>query len=256
MYTTQLQAGQGLVDETRTLLAIWEPMIGTQELYQAALASGHFTNVTARRLRNIVAECFAPRYLVDDMQPARTLKVIANQVSLGELKLLFLYYTCRANEILADFVRDVYWQRYAGGYSEVSKEDAERFVRRGLDEGKMGKRWSDSTIRRVSGYLLGCCGDYGLLSPAKSGKRQMQTLNITPNVAGTIAHELHFRGVGDTSLSLRDEWSWLGLDEHEVLGRLKELSARGWFIIQSAAGFTQISWKFKSMEEFCDAVAR
>lgn len=255
MYTTQLQAGQGLVDETRTLLQLWESGMTTQQLYQLALSSGHFPNITARRLRNIVAECFAPRYLVDSAMPASTLQMLQDHVSLPELKLLFLFYTCRANEILADFVREVYWQRYAGGYSEVTKDDAERFVRRGLDQGKMVKRWADSTIRRVSAYILGCCGDYGLLSSACAGKRQMQPIHITPMVVGCVAYELHTRGVSDTALPSREEWSWIGLDEHEVLGRFKELSSRGWIILQSAAGLTQISWKFRSMEEFCDAIA-
>lgn len=49
-YTTQLQAGLGLVDETKTLLDIWSPGMTPPQLQAASLASGRFTTVTARRL--------------------------------------------------------------------------------------------------------------------------------------------------------------------------------------------------------------
>ncbi|MGZ5443327.1 MAG: BrxA family protein [Thermoanaerobaculia bacterium] len=255
MYTTQLQAGQGLVDETRALLGLWRPGMSTQELYQSALSSGRFPKITARRLRNIVVECFAPRYLADSSTPAGSLKAVQDKLSPAELQLLFLLFTCRANEILGDFLRDVYWPRYEGGYSEISKEDAERFVGHGLDRGKMVKRWSDSTIGRVSAYLLGACGDYGLLSDASRGRRKMQAVHVTPLVISFVAHELHFRGVSDSALPASDEWAWFGLEPAEVLAGLKQVAMRGWLIVQTAADHTQISWSFKSMEDFCDAVA-
>ncbi len=37
------------------------------------------------------------------------------------------------------------------------------FVERGIDDGKTVKRWSETTVRRVSAYLTGCCADYGML---------------------------------------------------------------------------------------------
>jgi hypothetical protein len=53
-YTTQLQAGLGLVNETKTLLDLWSPGMSATQLHQVALESGRFPTVTARRLRNIV----------------------------------------------------------------------------------------------------------------------------------------------------------------------------------------------------------
>ena len=80
-YTTQLGAGLGLITETRTLLDIWKPKMTSTELYQLALDSGAFPNVTARRLRNIVAECFAPRYLLMNGTPAFLLKSLSTILS-------------------------------------------------------------------------------------------------------------------------------------------------------------------------------
>jgi hypothetical protein len=138
-YTTQLQAGLGLVNETKMLLDLWSQDMSAGQLYQVALSSGRFPTVTARRLRNIVMECFAPRYLTDNGAPAAHLKRLSTSFSTPDLTQLMLIFTSRANPIFGDFVRDVYWARYTGGYDQVTNEDARVFVERGLDDGKMAQ---------------------------------------------------------------------------------------------------------------------
>jgi hypothetical protein len=68
-YTTKLQAGLGLIPETEKLLSLWEPGMDAHALLQRALTSGEFPSVTARRLRNVVLEGFAPRYLKENEEP-------------------------------------------------------------------------------------------------------------------------------------------------------------------------------------------
>lgn len=206
LYTTQLGAGLGLIDESRALLELWSTGMSASQLHQAALSSGRFPNITARRLRNVISECFAPRYLISNGAPARHLKIILNDVAGADLKQLMLIYTARANPILADFIRDVYWARYAGGYAEVSNEDARYFVERALDEGKMAKRWSESMVRRVSAYLTGCCADYGLLERGSRSNRRLQSFRISSVTAAYLAYEIHFSGSGDNAVLNHRDW--------------------------------------------------
>jgi Putative inner membrane protein (DUF1819) len=152
-YTTQLQAGLGLVNETKALLELWSPGMPAMTLHEVALKSGLFPNVTARRLRNIVIECFAPRYLIADGKVAAFLKRLIPLISTADLTQLLLVFTSRANPIFGDFIRQVYWSRYAGGYAQITNDDARVFVERGIDDGKTVKRWSETTVQRVSAYL-------------------------------------------------------------------------------------------------------
>src|SRR5207244_3003700 len=151
--TTQLGAGLGLVNETKALLDLWTPGLPAQKLFQIALESGRFPTVTARRLRNIVVECFAPRYLDEEGRPVIHLKQLVSILSTADLTQLMLIHTCRAKPILGDFIREVYWTRYAAGYTEITNEEARHFVERAVDDGKTLKRWSESTVRNVAGYL-------------------------------------------------------------------------------------------------------
>lgn len=139
-YTTQLQAGLGLVPETLKLLAAWEPGMGGQDLLKAALASGEFPTMTARRLRNLIIEAFCPRYLIDGGAPAGLLKRVSGEFTREDFRSLCLLYTSRANPILADFVRQVYWPRYAAGGTSVSKKDALAFVASAVSDAYTGSR--------------------------------------------------------------------------------------------------------------------
>ena len=255
-YTTQLQAGLGLLQETRDLLEIWQPGMGRSELYQAALKSGKFPNVSARRLKNIVAECFAPRYLAAEARPARYLKALKGALASGEVAQLFFLYTCRANPILADFVRDVYWERYAAGGATLGNEDAKAFIQRAVDDGKTAKRWSDTTVKRVSSYLISCCADYGLLGKRSLKGREIVPFRIENRVAAYLAYDLHFAGHGDNSLSAHPDWRLFGLSRDDVRDELKRLSLNGHIILQSAGDIMHIGWKHKSMEGFLDVLAQ
>lgn len=255
-YTTQLAAGLGLVRETAKLLEIWQPGMVGQNLLKAALASGAFSTMSARRLRNIVIEAFCPRYLIHGSEPAGLLKSLVAILSKDELRLLFFLFTCRANRILGDFVRQVYWVRYEVGAGTVSKDDARAFITSAILSGRTTSRWSESTSIRMSRYLLGACADFGLLGAVKAEARSISTFRITPPVASILAHDLHFAGLGDNAVVRSEDWALFGLETDDVVGELKRLSLRGEMIVQSAGSVTHVSWKYKSMEDLANGIAQ
>ena len=257
-YTTQLQAGLGLINETKVLLELWSPGKSAPQLYQEALQSGRFPNVTARRLRNVVVECFAPRYLIAEAQhvPAAALKLLVGCISSNDLSQLMLVLTCRANPILGDFIREVYWVRYSGGYSEISNWDARVFVERAVDDGKTLKRWFESTIRRVSGYLTGCCADYGLLERGTKSHRRILAPRISSVTAAYLAYDLHFSRIADNALLAHPDWQLFGLGREDVLEELKRLSLKGVLIVQAAGDVVRISWKQPKMEALCNVLTQ
>ena len=254
-YTTQLQAGLGLLEETRQLLQVYQPGMSASQLYEAALASGRFPLVTARRLRNIVAECFAPRYMRDPDVAAR-LKSLVGRLTTAELNQLLFIYTARANLVLADFVREVYWARYSAGRNDLQLEDARTFVTNSVREGKTQKPWSETTIKRISSYLMGCCADYGLLTTTGRNQRSIAAYRILPKVAAYLAYDLKFSGLGDNQIVSSADWDLFGLERADVRDQLKRLSLQGLLIFQAASDVVHIGWTYKSMEELIDVIAQ
>ncbi|MCP1675693.1 hypothetical protein J2T57_002843 [Natronocella acetinitrilica] len=248
IYTTQLQAGLGLIDETQRLFELFEPGMRSRQLFAKALESGMFPLVSARRLDNIVRECFAPRYL---RHPgvAENLKRLLPCLERDERLQVFMLHTARANAILADFIRDVYWPRYVSGRDSLSREDAVRFVENAVREGKTQKQWSESTVSRVSGYLLSACADFGLIETRRSGSRRLYSLRLVSRVGTYLAYDLKFQGLGDNQVLNHPDWQLFGLERADVRDQFKRLSLDGHLILQAAGDVTHISWQYKNMEE-------
>ena len=253
-YTTRLQAGLGLIEESRLLLDLYEPGMTTSELYKAALDSGQFPTLTARRLRNVVVEGFAPRYLRDPAV-AEALQRLAPRWDRAEFLQLLLLHTARANLILADFIFEVFWRRYSAGYDELSREDALNFVESAVQQGRTGKYWSAGTINRVASYLLGACADFGLLSDNRGGLRRIQPLRLCKRVAVYLAYDLKHRGFGDNQILAHRDWQLFGMAREDVRQQMKQLSLDGDLIVQSAGEVTQITWRYKTMSEVIDVLA-
>lgn len=256
-YTTQLQAGLGMIPETLDLLRLWQPGMIPARLAERVIEEGLFSRTTARRARNLASEMFAPRYLGAQGEAAARLKYLQDHRFPQEaiVQLCFLY-TARAQRIFGDFVVEVYWPKYSAGAAVISRNDAENFVLRALDSGRMAARWSESTVRRVSGYLLGCCADFGLVADSGRSERSIQRFSIRPDVALYLAHDLHFSGVSDSAIMQHRDWLLFGFDPGEVLNRLKTLSNDGHFLIQSSGELVQISWRYRSMNECLHALTQ
>lgn len=254
-YTTQLHAGIGMMEETITLLDIWQPDQVDNDLYEIALESGLFPNMSARRIRNLIKECFYPRYLVNDLYPAFLLKSVKSKISNIELVQLFFLFTCRDNLILRDFVNQVYWPAYIAGRNFITNEDARKFVSQAVQDEKTTSIWSEGTIQRVARYLTSSCSDFGLLERGTKQKREILNFRIEPRTVFYLSHELHFSGLGDNSIIHHSDWRLFGMDAEDVIEELKKLMLKDALIFQSAGGVSKISWKYKSLEELEDVIS-
>ncbi|MBT5654815.1 MAG: DUF1819 family protein [Alphaproteobacteria bacterium] len=254
-YTTNLAMGLGQIEETKVLLDAWVSPMNGADLFDKVLKHGLLQNLSANRIKNIVTRCFAPRYLAEGGQTARRLKLIREQFTSPEFSQILFYYTSLANMILFDFVIQIYWEKYASGQNVVSRSDAEAFILRAIDDGKTPSRWSEGQVMRTGRYLVGCCGDFGLLGERKVSDWKILRFEVLPKVFAFLAHDLHFKGLGDNAILSHENWRLFGLERDDVLEEMKKLSLKGLVIIQSAGDVVRISWKCRNMEELCDVLA-
>ena len=254
-YTCNLTQGLGLIDETLSILELWEPGMGAVKLYEKVLSSGLFSTMTARRVKNIVVDVVRTRYLVDNGKPAMLIKAMAGRFNKRAVSQIMYVYTCQVNRILFDFITDVYWSAFAACRDSVTGDMALQFVRRAVAEGKTTCRWSDSVIRRNAAYLIGACSDFGLLEKSRKTEKKICSLIIDADAALIIAHELHFSGLGDNAIVSNEIWSLFGLDRSDVIDTLKRISVRGALIVQQAGEVLSIGWKYKNMEELVNGIA-
>lgn len=244
-----------MVSETYLLLDLWREGMSGPDLYRAALESGHFSTLSARRLYDLITVGFAQRYLIEGGAPAKLLQAISNTFSKYEFQQVLLIYTCRIHTILADFTRQVYWNAYLAGRDTLGNEESRAFVVAAIRDAKTTTPWSPSMVRRVASYLTGCCADFGMLEEGDRIVRRILPFRAESRVSALLAYDLHFRGLADNAMLSHPDWALFGMERDDVLDEIKRLALKGLLIVQSAGGVTRISWPHKTMEELADVLA-
>jgi BrxA len=254
-YTTALSKAQGMIDETFALFSIWKPGMSTQQLASLAIEEGVLSKATAKRVRDIVAEQFAPRYLVNGAQAAKQIKILFGAgASITELKQILLIHTARANAVLYDYICETYWPKYQAGRETISKDDAIQFLESAVNIGRLPERWSDTMMNRVASYLGGCLADFGLVEAGRKSTRKILQFKIDRLTSLYLAHEAHFSGYNDSGIIAHSDWRLFGLEGIDVVRELQRVS-NDHFILQYSGDLIRFSWNYKSIEEALRGIA-
>jgi hypothetical protein len=257
IYTTELSKGQGAVDETLTLLQVWEPGMPRDVLARKILADGALSRSTAVRTRDLVQRVFARRYLINGGAPAGNLKyLVDHHADRSVIKQIMLIYTSRLHLILRDFIAEVYWNRYSAGAERISRSDADEFILRAQSDGRIVPPWSESMRLRVARYLTGTLADFEFLEESKQASRALRPFRLLAGTGLYLTHEIHFTGFSDNSILESPDWKLFGLARRDVVQELNRLTTNGHFIMQYSGDLLRIAWRYQTMEECLDAIAR
>ncbi|MBW2321580.1 MAG: DUF1819 family protein [Deltaproteobacteria bacterium] len=254
-YTTALSKAQGMIEETFALFSVWEPGMSTQQLASKAIEEGVLSKATAKRVRDMVVEQFAPRYLVNGAQAAKQVKILLGAgASITKLKQILLIHTARANAVLYDYICETYWPKYQAGRETVSKDDAIQFLESAVNIGRLPKRWSDKMMDRVASYLGGCLADFGLVEEGRKSTRRILQYRIDRLTSLYLVHDTRFSGYNDSGIIEHPDWKLFGLEGIDIVRELQRIS-NDHFILQYSGELIRFSWNYKTMEEALRGIA-
>ena len=150
----------------------------------------------------------------------------------------------------------LYWPVYESGRSILDRQEIEDFIINAMDEGKTIKRWSESTLRRVTGYLAGAAIDFEYLNKSGNNTFELSPPSIDQKLAVYLAYDLHFKNLSDNGVLSHDDWRLWGMNSEDVFRQLQYLSRSGHFMVQGSTDLIRLNWTYKSKEEVLDAIAR
>ena len=256
-YSAELAKGQGSIPEILTLLEHWEPGMSSQTLAKMTVEQGLLARSSAMRAKDLATVVFARRLLADDGRPAADLKYLMERgADRALVRQLILLFTARRQAVIRDYVVDVYWPRAATGAMTIGREEVDDFLEDAVGDGRISPRWSESMTERIAGGLNGTLADFGLLEDQRKSTRAIRPYAILNGTALYLAHEVHFKGYNDTSILESPDWKLFGLDRPAVLKRLEQASQGGHFIMQYAGDLLRIAWRYDSMQDCLDGIAR
>lgn len=252
-YTSELLKSTGLIQETITLIETYEPGMTKNEFCSLVMESNLLSKATNTRIKDIINHAFYRRYvdvnadIVENLKYLRT-KYVSNDVFIQ----LLLVYTGRANAILSDFIKMVYYDAINKGYQFIDASDPKKFIEEAIKDGRIEKPWSDSTKIKVARHIIATMADFKLLDKNK----KILPYHIFDLTVNYLIHELHFSGLSDDQIILANDWSLFGLNTEDILQTIERLSFQGHYIYQHSGELLKISWKYKSMKESIDAITQ
>ncbi len=164
-YNIELGKGTGLIQETLSLLELYEFGVSKEDFAKKVIESNSLVKSSERRINDIVKVVFYKRYVKNNPEVPLYLRQLQERyMSLDQLIHLLLLYTARANRILFDFIREVYWKKG----NQVTKptiksEDVKDFIKEAIKYGKIDRKWSEGTQVRVASYIIAALIDFRLI---------------------------------------------------------------------------------------------
>lgn len=256
-YNTALKKGTAMISESIELLKLWNEKLSFSEFKNIALTKGVLGKTTQKRLIDIISEVFAPRFLIDGQKPAKYLQqMLKIGIPQTNIRLILFLYTCRAQKLLYDFLRTVYWKKYFNGIYEITKTDVVRFIEDAIRMGKTKQSWSNSSIDRVSQTVLKVLSEFQFIEQTKKQNKKMVVFTLDPFITKYLTHEIHFNNLSDDSILTHPDWLLFGITEENVINELERAARDGTFIIQYSGELLRVSWKYASMKEFMNEQGR
>jgi hypothetical protein len=201
----------------------------------------------------VVRNIFKTRFLEQKIDVPEAIRLMREEyVSMNIIIQLFYVYTCRANPILGDFVREVYFSKIHKGITNITAEDPKIFIREAIADIRIPTQWSQSTITKVAEHINACLIDFELTEKNKTMK-PFRLIDLTANY---LAHELHFSGFKDLDILYCKDWELFGLLPNEVAQILERLSYKGTFLFQYSGEILKIGWSYSNMKEFIEHECR
>jgi hypothetical protein len=196
-----------------------------------------------------VNHVFQRRYLVEGEETVLELKRLRTKyLPLETLTQILFIYTCRANLILFDFVTDLFQRFMKQGTQQIPQKAASNFIEEAIRDGRIEKKWADSTKKKVSEHMNACLIDFNITDRSKN----ILPFFVTDYTINYWMHKLHYKGFNDETIINSEEFRLFGLDKNEVINHAKRISLAGHFIIQDAGELVRITWKYQSMQSFID----
>lgn len=255
-YTIRISKGAALLPETRLLLGEWKVEEDAAELAERVLDADLLGKATARRVRDIVQRCFAPRYLAPQGCPARHLKRLLEQRKSGDwFRDLCLLYSARADRLLRDSVGVFLRDAIAEGRLSVNVETAVNFLCEAEQKGMMESPWAAETKKKISRGILKALSEFGFLSGDSQRPREILPFRPDPLAVAYLAFDLHFAGSTDAGIVSHPDWGIWQCNNAVVRELLDELSRRGLWVFQAAGSVVRITWNTPTMEEAVDVLA-
>lgn len=242
-----------LIDDTRTLLAHWNPTATTEDNLTRIQGENLLGKASRSRL-NAVLKFLRQRFLRD---PALTnaLAILEHGgLDAASLRIIFYVLTARADPLLHTAVLESLAMLRASGRQRVAPTDLLPDFRRWQKEGRCSEGWNELTMIRTAQGLLSTLRDFGVLQGAVI--KSFAPFIVPSKAFAFIAAILRRDQPSASKLVSHPDWGLLFFDHTMVDRSFIAAHQERLLMYQAAGSLARIDFPTESLEDYACALVR
>jgi hypothetical protein len=248
-YTTRLQKGGALLEETRALVRAWSDT-PTEELREKVVKSNLLNKQTRARMADVYRRTFLPRFIQGPIPNAWKLVRPLEEIDapLAIVRPVYYWISAKAEPMLSDFCREYILPRAAIVRAGIGTDEVVTWL-----YGK-GCPWSPTVAKKVARGLLAALRDFGILEGR--AKKRLASFSLPVGAFAYLALCLRATGVVSRSLVRHPDWELFLLRPADV-EHFFLLAHQDRLLEYHAAGSTvSISFPTESLDGYAHVVAQ
>jgi hypothetical protein len=249
-FTSNIQKGGALLDDTRRVVEVWDPGIGPEENLARIAGENLLAKASRARVDDVLLRIIRPRFVDPGPHLLPSLKGL-----LGDTRAFTeacYYETARDDQLLAAFAEGPLWSWWQDGRVRVDIAEVTAWLVK-LAAAGATPAWSDSVRTKVARGLLSALRNFGILRG--SLHKEFAHPNMSPTGFAYVAWREHEQGASSRALVASPVWSrWL-LDTGRVLNLFGQAASLGVLRFSQAGSAVRIDWLVGRLEEVTGAAA-
>jgi Putative inner membrane protein (DUF1819) len=248
-YTTRLQKGGALLEETRAIVRVWSEA-PTEELRDKIVQTNLLNKQTRARMADVYRRTFLPRFLQGPIPNAwKLVRPLEDaEAPVQVVRPAYYWVSSKAEPLLADFCREYILPRLAIVRAGVGTEEVVSWLQ------SKGCPWSPAVTAKVARGLLAALRDFGILEGR--AKKRLASFSLPVAAFAYLAFCLRTTGAVSRSLVCHPDWEPFLLRPADVEHLFIEAHQDRLLEYHAAGSTVSISFPTESLDEYAHVVAQ
>ena len=163
VYASEIIKAGALIPDTRVLLSNWDENQTVSENLARLRQENVFGKASRSRVEDILS-IFRQRYLEEEGITRALVTFAEKGGDSAALNRILYFHAARSDALLHDVVTEfLYPLMMSGWVGTLATSDVREWIEKQIKQGKVARKWSETTIMRCAQELLASLRDFGIL---------------------------------------------------------------------------------------------
>lgn len=252
-YCSKIIKAGALLTDTKALFTHWDGTATPAENVTRLKRENIFGKSSRSRVEDILA-IFRQRFFAEETVTKALVRLVRGRISSAALDRILYFHAARADRLLFDFVLEILLPQNGRGVIDVDVGDAQRKLKKWVEEGKTTSVWSEQTTRRVTQGILSALRDFGVLEGAVN--KRIAPAYLPVEAFSYIAFYLKQHQPSGLKLVELPDWKLFFLPLEGVERFFFDAHQHGLLEYHAAGSVTRLTFPTESLEEYANVIAK